>query len=366
MGAPRVALVHDWLTNLGGGERVLWELHQLYPEAPIYTSVYNPERLPQFKGLDVRTSFLQRLPLARTKHQLFPMLRCLAFESFDFSQYDLVISTSSAESKGIITPPGTLHVAYLFTPTRYYWSDYHRYLADPGFGWLNPLVRRAMPRVISGLRQWDYAAAQRPDVLVADSKFVAARIAKFYSRPATVIYPPVELERFEADQARQEYYLVVSRLIPYKRVDLAIRAFNQLKLPLRIVGAGTEMKKLQHLAGPTISFMGKLDDAKTAQAYAHAKALIFPTEEDFGITPLEAMASGSPVIAYSRGGVLETVVEGKTGLFFNKQTVESLVDAVERSQSIKFDPLVLRRRAEEFNVDRFRREIQELVAQRSK
>ncbi len=356
----RVALVHDWLTNEAGGEQVLWQLHQLYPEAPIYTSVHDPERTPKFKDAEINTSFLQHWPWAQTKHQLYSRLRPMAFESFDFSDYDLVISTTSAESKGVITSPGTTHICYLFTPTRYYWSGYAQYQADPGFGLLNPVVRLLAPGQISKLRQWDYAAAQRPDYMIGISKYVNQRIKKYYHREADLIYPPVELDRFDPTQDRQDFYLVVSRLVPYKQVELAVLAANKLNRKLVVVGEGSERPKLEGLAGSNVTFRGRLDDASVAQLYATARALIFTPEEDFGITPLEAMASGCPVIAYGKGGALETVT-AKTGIIYDQPQVESVVDAMKRLEAASFDAKELRLQAEKFSDDKFRKQFQDYI-----
>jgi len=359
----RVAIVHDWLTNQGGAERVVMALHKAYPDAPIFTSVYAPENLPEFKGLDVRTSFLQHWPLSRSKHQLYPMLRTIAFESFDFSDYDVVISSCSAEAKGIITGPETLHVCFLYTPTRYYWSGYQEYLHNTGFGVLSPLVRLVMPRLVSRLRQWDLAAAARPDVFVTQSHYVARRIAKYYRRDDTpVINPPIQADRFKVGSGERRGFVVVSRLVPYKRVDLAIAACNQLGLPLTVIGGGTELERLRKLAGPTVRVVGRRSDAQIAAAYASAKAFIFPAEEDYGITPIEAMAAGTPVVAYAAGGATETVVEGVTGTFFKEQTVESLVAALQSFDSAQFDPTKIRAHADRYDEAVFIKKIQEFVS----
>lgn len=360
---PRVAIVHDWLTNLGGAERVVLAMHEAFPDAPVYTSVYNRDRLPQFASLDVRTSWLQRWPLATTKHQLYPTLRQAAFESFDWSQFDVVITSSTAEAKGIVTPTEVTHISYIHTPTRYYWVNYEGYLAHPGFGMLNPMVRLMLPRRIAKLRRWDYAAAQRADVVLANSANVRARIKKYYDRDSKVLHPPVDIKRFTIDRAVPgDYYLVVSRLIPYKRIDLVVTAFNQLGRRLIVVGGGSEAKQLRRLAGDTISFTGAVDDTEVTKLLLGCRALIFPTDEDFGITPLEAMACGKPVIALERGGVTETVVEAKTGTFFNRQTPTSLSRAVERLDTMKLDPAVIHRRAEEFSEDQFVSRLRDIVA----
>jgi glycosyltransferase involved in cell wall biosynthesis len=357
----KVAIVHDWLTNMGGAERVVLALHRAYPDAPIYTSVFNPGRLPEFAGLDVRTSFLQRIPLARHKHQLFPTLRTLAFESFDLSQYDVVISSASAEAKGVITKPETLHVCYLHTPTRYYWSDYARYRNDTGFGVLSPLVRLVMPGIVEKMRLWDFAAAQRVDRFIANSSYVAQRTQKYYRRDAAVIHPPIDTTRFSIYDGPKRGFVTMSRLVPYKKIDLAVRACTQLNLPLTVIGEGSELEKLKTLAGPTITFAGRLNDEQAAQAIREASAFIFCAEEDFGIVPLEAMASGVPVIAYAKGGALETVVDGVTGAFFADQTVESLVATLKSFDPKRYQPAKIRAHADSFDQTLFIKNIQKYV-----
>jgi glycosyltransferase involved in cell wall biosynthesis len=359
---PKIAIVHDWLTNLGGAERVVLTLSDMYPDAPIYTSVYNPTKLPDFKGKDVRVSFLQHIPLASKKHQLFPMLRQLAFESFDFADYDVVISSASAEAKGIITPTETKHISYIHTPTRYYWSGYENYLEDPGFGLLDPAARAVFKRNIKKLRLWDYAAAQRPDILVANSKTVSDRIKKYYHRDSSVIFPPVDTGQFGGSEAQDgDYYLVVSRLIPYKRVDLAVRAASKLGKKLLVIGRGSESAKLQKQAGPTVRFLGFLDDVKTKKYFLGCKAFIFPAEEDFGISPVEAMAAGKPVIYYSRGGASETVIDGVTGVGFDQQNVDSLTSAIAKFEQMTMDSKKIIKQAEKFSVVKFKAAMSELV-----
>lgn len=361
MAEPRVAIVHDWLTNQGGGERVVWALHTAYPEAPIYTSVFNAEALPQFAQLDVRTSFLQRWPLAKTKHQFFPWMRTLAFEAFDFSGYDVVISSSSAEAKGIVTKPDCLHVSYCHTPTRYYWSDYSYYRQNTGFGLLSPLVKLVMPGLVRRMRIWDFAAAQRVDAFVANSQYVSSRIAKFYRRESEVINPPIDVKRFKVHHGPRSGFVVVSRLIPYKRVDLAVQACTELNLPLNVIGDGSELARLQAMAGPSVRFSGRLDDAQIAEELGQAKAFIFTGEEDFGLTPLEAMACGTPVIAFAKGGALETVVNGTTGSFFAEQTVESLKVALQAFKPESYEAAKIRTHAEGYDQAIFIKKIQQFV-----
>jgi glycosyltransferase involved in cell wall biosynthesis len=349
-GGLKVALVHDWLTNQGGAERVLWSLHKAFPEAPIYTSVFAPQALPQFASAQVRTSFLQKWPFAATRHQLYPVLRTFAFESFDFSPYDVVISSCSAEAKGIVTRPETPHICYLHTPTRYYWSDHYRYAKNPGFGPLNPVIRLAMPAFIRHMRMWDLAATARVDAFIANSAFVAQRVEKYYRRDAVVIHPPIQTHRFSIEAGGpDDFFLIAGRLVPYKRVDLAVRACRDLDLPLVVAGTGSELPRLRAMAGPRTRFTGRLSDAEMAGYYRRAKALIHCAEEDFGLTPLESMASGRPVIAFNRGGLQETVIEGRTGTFFDLQTVDSLKDALRRFEGMRFEPEALRHHAARFD-----------------
>ena len=362
MAELRVALVHDWLTNWGGGERVLWSLHELYPKAQIFTSVYNEEAMPEFKSLHPETSYLQNVPLAKSKHQLFPTFRTYAMESFDFSNFDVVITTGAAESKGIITKPGTLHISYLFTPTRYYWSEYDKYLADPGFGALNPIVKIVMPHVVGKMKHWDYAAAQRADVMVGISQYVSDRIKKYYGRKAPVLFPPVDAKRFKLTERKEDFYLVVGRQVPYKRVDLAVQACTEMNKRLIVIGEGSEHEALKKMAGPTIEFKGRLSDKETAEYYAKAKAFLFTAEEDFGITPLEAMACGTPVIAFGKGGATETVKDGITGFFFDRQTPESLMNAIQRFEKVRLDPKKIRAHALTFDDMVFKKNFHALVS----
>ena len=364
----KVAIVHDWLVSLGGAERVVESLLKLFPEADLYTSVYDPEKVSILGKRKVHTTFLQHWPLAKSKHQLFASLRPLAFESLDFKGYDLVISSSSAESKGVITGTETLHISYIHTPIRYYWSGYDDYFKDPGFGTLNPLVRFMMPKMIKKLRKWDYSAAQRPDFMIANSNEVKNRIKKYYDRTSEVINPPVNTERFSPKNQEYDggYYLVVSRLVPYKRVDLAVRACTELGVKLVVAGRGPELKNLKKLAGNTIEFVENPSDNQINQLYSGAKGFIFSAEEDFGITPVEAMACGIPVVCYGKGGATETVIDGKTGIFHSQQTVKSLKNAIDRFESTNFDKRTIRKRAEVFSEQRFIDEIGGYVVEKIK
>jgi glycosyltransferase involved in cell wall biosynthesis len=364
----KVAIVHDWLVSLGGAERVVESLLKLFPQADVYTSVYDPKKLSILGGKKVHTTFLQRWPLAKSKHQLFASLRPLAFESLDLKGYDLVISSSSAESKGVITATETLHISYIHTPIRYYWSGYNDYYNNPGFGALNPIVRLLMPSMVKKLKRWDYSASQRPDFIIANSNEVKKRIKKYYNRNSEVINPPVDVERFQLKKSKdnEEYYLVVSRLVPYKRVDLAINACNNLNKKLIVAGRGPELKNLKKLARNTVEFVENPTDKQITELYSKAKGFIFSAEEDFGITPVEAMACGVPVICYGKGGATETVIDGKTGIYHSQQTVKSLQDALDRFESTDFDKNIIRKRAEEFSEQRFISEIGGCVLEKIK
>lgn len=355
----RLALVHDYLNQYGGAERVLESLHQLYPDAPIYTSMYDPTRLPAFyRDYDIRTSFMQRLPGVTSHHQAYLPFYPFAFEGLDFSGFDVVISNSSGFCKGIVTAPETVHICYCLTPMRWAWR-YEDYVEREQFG---RLARLALPSAMTALRIWDVTSSQRVDHFVAISTAVAERIRKYYRREAAVIYPPVDTARFETDRAPGDYYLVVSRLIPYKRVDLAVEAFNRLGLPLKIAGDGRDRQRLQRRARPNIEFLGRVSDAEVAELMRGCRAFLFPGEEDFGIAPVEAQAAGRPVVAYGAGGALDTVVDGVTGVHFNHQTSEALEQAVRRLERLPVDAGRIVEHARRFDAAVFNRALTELVA----
>jgi len=357
----RIALVHDYLSQYGGGERVLEAFCSLFPQAPIYTLLYEKKRTGfAFEGRKIYTSFLQKIPLAKTHHRPFMFLMPLAVEQFDFSKYDLVLSDSASYAKGIITKPETCHICYCHTPIRYAWDDSHRYIEEFGYP---RIFKKIIPFLMNYIRLWDEQAAQRVDYFIANSYYVAKRIRKYYHRESKVIYPPVRTDIFYIASQPADYFLMVGRFLAYKRFDLAIRAFNQLGLPLKIVGDGPERKKLQKIARDNIQFLGLVPDFKLRDLYAHCQALIFPQEEDFGIVAVEAMASGRPVIAYQAGGVLETVKEGETGLFFAQQEVDCLVEVLRKFRSSDFSSSQIREHALKFSEDRFKKEIQEFINQ---
>lgn len=356
----RIALVHDYLTQYGGAEKVLEVLHEIWPEAPVYTLFYDKKKMGQhFKDWDIKVSPIQNLPLGVKKYRWYLPLMPSAVERFNLGQYDLVISNCSAYVKGVLTPLGSLHISYIHTPTRYLWSDTYQYI-DTLKG-VEKIVSKFLAPVLTYLRLWDRQAAQRPNQILANSQFVAKRIKHYYGRTSTVLYPPVETEKFHISKSLGDYFLVVSRFRPYKRVDLAIRAFNKLGKPLKIIGSG-KATTLKKIAKSNIEFLGFLSDEKKAEYLARCQALIFPQEEDFGIVPVEAMASGRPVIAYQSGGALETVIEGETGMFFDEQSPEALADTVNRFKPEKYNPEKIRQHALKFSKERFKKEIKEFVA----
>jgi len=354
----KVALVHDFLTQYGGAEKVLEAFHEIWPEAPIYTLFYDKKRLPQYKNWDIRVSPIQNLPFGVSHYRWYLALMPTAIERFDLRGYDLVISDSSAYAKGVLTHGKTVHITYCHSPTRYLWSDAYDYLE--GLRGAEKIFKKFLPPLLTYLRNWDYLAAQRPDYFLTNANFVARRIKKYYHRDSKVIPPPVETDKFYISNEIKDYFLVVSRLRPYKRVDLAIQAFNKLKIPLKIIGGG-ENKGLRKIAGPFIEFLGEVSEEEKVKYLSQAKALIFPQEEDFGITAVEAMAAGRPVIAYQSGGALETVIDGKTGLFFNEQTWSSLANAVIKFNELNFNPQEIRFHALKFSKERFKKEIIEFV-----
>lgn len=357
--APKVAIVHDWLTTMGGAENVVLALAEAFPGAPIYTSVYTPESVPAFKKYDVRTTYLQKLPgPLRKLHKFFPMLRINAFKQLDLSEFDIIISSSSAESKQVRkTRADQVHICYCHTPIRYYWSHYDEYKRDPGFGKLNWLIRLAMPLTVPSLKRADYEAAQRVDQFIANSSEVQKRITRYYGRASTVIHPAVDVDRFEPKRERADYYVAIGRQVPYKHHDLAVQATTKLNIPLKIFGNGSEHERLVKLAGPKVQFFtdrfGDASDKAVNKALNEAKGFIFPSDEDFGIVSVEALAAGAPVITYGKGGALDIVQDGESGVLFAEQTVESVVQAIKKAETINFHPSALRRKARRFDKSLF-------------
>lgn len=351
----KIAIVHDWLTSYAGADRVVDQLEQTFPGAPIFTLVYDKKKFPEhFQKYDVRTTYIQKIPFAIKLYKYLLTLMPGAFEALDLTEYDLVISSCSSCSKGIITRPDAVHICYCHTPTRYIWDFYYTYLRNASW-----LKRKMMPHMIHKMRIWDKCAADRVDYFVANSNYIAQRIKKYYRRDSVTIYPPVHINDYPVVEKPDNYYLVVGRFVYYKRIDLAIQACNSLGRRLIIVGGGDEDKKLRAMAGPTVEFKGAVSDEEIQRLYIHAKAFLFPGEEDFGITPVEAQSAGCPVLAYGRGGVAETVLAEKTGLFFEQQTPESLVDCMQKFEEdgVGFSRAQIREHSLRFEEARFTQDI---------
>ena len=352
-GFLRVAIVHDWLNQIGGAEGVLEVLVEMFPQAPVYTSMYYPEAMPAaYDQWDIHTTWMDRLPGIHRHHQPYLLFYPLAFGGLDLGDYDLVISNKSAFCFGVRTAPKARHVCYCLTPTRFVW-DFETYVASEQVG---GVARRLVQPFLGWLRQWERAAAQRVDTFVAISNEVQERIRHLYDRESVIIYPPVATERFApvSGGGHDGYFLIVSRLVPYKRIDLAVQAFTELGLPLWIGGSGRDGPRLEAMAGPNVRFLGRVPDEEIGPLMARCRAFVFPGLEDFGITPVQAMAAGRPVLAYAGGGALDYVVEGVTGTFFHEQTAESLADAVHRFDESAFDPAALRAHAQQFDVRVFK------------
>ena len=370
--APKVAIVHDWLTNMGGAEPLVLEIHKLFPNAPIYTSVYDAEKMQAFKHIDVRTTELQtKLPeKLRYKHVLWPTLRAKAFRKLDLSEFGIIISSSSAEAKSVRkTRPGQIHIAYIHTPTRYYWSHYEEFRKEFNFGPLTPFIRPFIPFFVKKMRTLDLESTKDIDVFIANSTVTQQRIKQYYNKPSTVIYPPVEVSKFTPPpKGERSGYVMWGRHVPYKRFDLAIQAANTLKVPLTIASTGPDTERLKTLAGPTVTFVGRISDNELITLAQSAKAFLFPNEEDFGISAAEALAAGTPVIAYKKGGALDIVQDGETGVFFETQSVDSLVDAMQRFEATQaanpnaFLPATLHRKAKRFDKGFFATKMQKIVS----
>ena len=353
----RVALVHDYLAQFGGGERVLKEISRLFPGAPIYTSVYSPAAFDgAFDGVDIRTSWLQHVPGAARNFRALLLLYPGVFERFDFRGYDLVVSSTTSFAKGIRVHPKTLHVCYMNTPTRFLWRP-DEYGDDMVPALARPLYRASLP----GLRRWDLAAAQRPHFIVANSANVASRISAIYGRNSDVVHCPASIDGFERSSAIDDYYIVASRLLRYKRIELAIEASALVGAPLRIIGAGPDEARLRRIAGPHVRFLGRVDDARRKSLFARARAVIVPGIEDFGLVPIEAAAAGRPVVAFAAGGALEPVVEGETGIYFREPTPQALAQALRSPSLDSFDPDRLAAHARSFSPERFRSELSALI-----
>lgn len=357
----KIALVHDYLAQDGGAERVLSAMHDLWPDAPIFVLFHNRQRLSRFNEADIRESFLRHIPLINQKYQWFLPLFPMAAERLNLSGFDVVISSTSGFGKGVITDPDTLHISYCYTPPRYLWADRHSYLADSNTALP---IRFFLSPVLHHLRTWDMISAARVDHFIAISKIVQKRIQKYYRRESDVLYPPVDLDRFTPAVELHDYFVAGGRLVPYKRFDLVVKAFNRLRLPLVIFGTGPEYRRLKALARDNITFAGQVNDTEKATLLSHALAFIHPQLEDFGITLLEALASGRPVIAYDAGGAAETMLPGETGVFIKEQSWEAIADAVLHFDPTHWNSALMRRRAEQFAVPIFQAALKKMVADR--
>ena len=410
----KVAIVHDWFVG-GGAERVVEQLHKMYPEAPIYTSYCTNEWREQLDG-KVITGFLQKWPFPALR-KFVPFLRIWWFSRLNFDNYDLVISSSGAEAKGVRTKPkkiktvqdvqlaaaqgasenrkgdvqngtltadrssqhsdvvksasgaagsaerqaGAVHILYCHAPTHYYWSRYDEYLKSPGFGFFDPLARLGLRLLVGPLRHWDFKAAQRPDFIIANSNYTKEQIKKYYGREATVIHPPVDIERFAGGSEPRHGFVAAGRQTPYKRIDLAVAACTRLGLPLIVIGSGPDHAKLKKLAGKSVTFLRGKNDEEVAHYFQTSQAFIFPGIDDFGIVAVESLAAGTPVIALKAGGALDYVKPGQTGLFFEEQTTESLEKALRKFNPANFNPTTIAKSAQGFSADSFRRQFQKTV-----
>lgn len=347
----KVAIVHDWLVG-GGAELVVEELHRMFPGAPIYTSYATKEWKKRLHGMVV-TGTLQHWPFSKMR-KFLPVLRIWWFSRLRLEGYDLVISSSGAEAKGIRVPEGTVHINYCHAPTHYYWSRYDEYMRRPGFGVFNPLARLGLRLLVAPLRKWDYRAAQRPHHIIANSTHIQQEIQKYYGRSSEVIHPPIDVERFKPkDQASRFSFVIAGRQTPYKRFDLAVAACTRLKLPLKVLGKGPEYQNLTAMAGPSVRFLGYVQDDEVVRQLQSSEAFIFPGEDDFGMVAVQAMAAGTPVIAYKAGGALDYVKEGETGMFFEEQTIESLMDALKKFNPHDYDHTNIATKADKFATRHF-------------
>jgi glycosyltransferase involved in cell wall biosynthesis len=359
---PRIAIVCDWLTGVGGAERVVLELHKLYPEAPIFTSQYDPSAIDWFKDADVRTTWLQHLPKRLKKY--LPLLRAWTFARLDLSSYDIVLSSSGAEAKGVKTGPDTLHICYCHSPTHYYWIRKDEYLAHPGFPFgFNWLAKLGLRVLVGPLKRWDRHAARQPDLLIANSTHTQAMIKKYYKRDSIVVHPPVDVDRFKIrGKAPLRHGLIVAgRQTPYKRIDLAVEAVSAMNVPLIVIGNGPDHRKLEKIAGRNVTFLSNVNDIDIVQHFQTALACIMPNMDDFGIVAVEALAAGTPLIAYQKGGALDYLQDGKTGIFFTRQSIKSLTTAIETGLAKNFNYEAIAESAQAFSVATFSRKMQQVI-----
>lgn len=361
MEGKKVAIVADWLVG-GGSERVVYELHKMFPKAPIYAAYCNESSQKMFKNAEIHVSFMQKFPFSRL-YKFLPILRQHWFENLDLKQYDLIISASGAEAKAVRSRPDAVHISYCHSPTHYYWIRYDEYMKHPGFGILDPLARLGLRLLVKPNRRWDFGAAQHANFMIANSTEVQKRIEEFYDRESKVIHPPVDTRRFrlKSSSNTRSGFVIAGRQTPYKKIDLAVRACTLAGLPLVVVGSGPEHKKLRKIAGPTITFLTNVSDDNIAVHFQDAEAFIMPNEDDFGITPVEAMSAGTPVIAYRAGGALDYLIPGTTGEFFSEQTPEALAHVLENFKPEKYDHQKIMRHAENFSTEVFHKKMADFI-----
>lgn len=362
----KTAVVHDWLTGMRGGEKVLSAILELYPQSDLYTLLHNPGSVSELiEKRTIFTSFIDRLPAKTTRYRSYLPLFPTAIELFNFKEYELIISTSHCVAKGLRTPPNALHVSYIHSPMRYVWDMYEDYFSSDKLGFFS---RKLIPLFANYLRIWDVTSSNRVDSFIANSGHVAKRIKKYYNRDAEIIHPPVDTDIFNLSKTTCDYFLVISALVPYKRIDLAVEAFNNTNLKLKIIGEGPELKTLQKMAGANIQFLNWLPHDQLLEYYANCKALIFPGEEDFGIVPVEAQSCGKPVIAFARGGALETVkgysdemTDNSTGIFFDYQTAESLQGAITKYENVSWNAEGIHKHAQKFSKANFKKKFEKFI-----
>ena len=354
----KIALVHDYLSQDGGAERVLKAMHEIWPEAPIFVLFHDNKKIGDFDKADIKKSFLSKLPFVNSLFEWYLPLMPLATETYQLKNFDVILSSTSGFAKGVIVHPHTLHISYCHTPPRYLWADAHEYLDSLNHGFI---VKNFLPILIHKLRLWDRLSADRVDYFVANSQTVQNRIKKYYRRDSEVIYPPVNTEKFFVSANIDEYFAAGGRLVPYKKLDIVVQAFNRLQWPLKIFGTGPELKYLKKISKPNIEFLGKISEDEKAILLSHARAFIHPQIEDFGITPVEAMASGRPVIAYPVGGAGETVVHGETGVFLESQNWESLLNILAGFDYTAWDGKKIREHSLKYESNNFKNNLKNFV-----
>jgi len=358
MKEPKIAIVADWLTNYGGAESVISAFHDLFPDAPIYTTMYKPDKMRELGNLKkIHTSWLDKIPFA--KHQLLLGQMPTAVEMFNLDEYDIVLSSCHSVSKGVITKPETLHICYCHTPMRYAWESWDLETRLKKFP---RILHRVIRKKIKTIKEWDYCAAQRVDKYIANSTYISSQIKKYYNRDSYVIYPPVNTKKFQpVTNPSNDFYLAVGRLIPYKKFDLIVEVFNKIGKRMKIVGTGPDYKKIKKMAKPNVEILGRVSDKELSYLYSNCRAFVFPQIEDAGIVPLEAMSAGRPVIALNRGGSLDSLKEGITGIFFKEQNIESLSDAIFKFEKMSFDSNKIRAHAEQFDTEIFKKNILDFI-----